>query len=125
MVVALVGGNAQNLSIAASLVGHIEHCNGAGLNQHAGNNVNVEDQHGVQRVAILTQSVLKVTVSGGVLHGGEQHAIQAQAAGLVIHFVLHAGAARNFNSDVEFHGNLLSRDFKVTFAATLAHRVRK
>ena len=24
-------------------------------------------------------------------HGGEQHAVQAQAAGLVVHFVLHAG----------------------------------
>ena len=120
VVVTLVGGNAQNLSVAASLIGHVEHCDRAGLNQHAGNNVNVQDQHCVQRVAVLTEGVLEVAVSGGVLHGGEQHTVQAQAAGLVVHFVLHAGAAGNFNSDVEFHRNLLSRELE-----SLSRRLRR
>ncbi len=64
---------------------------GRDFNDDARVQIEVLQEHQcVQRVAVFAEGVLEETVVGGVLHGGEQDAVQADAAGLVVDFVLDA-----------------------------------
>ena len=56
---------------------------------------------GVERIAVLAQSTLDVAVIIRITHRGEQGAVQEHATGLVVHFVLVLGAARDLHHDVE------------------------
>ena len=91
VVEARVGRDAEYLRVPAAVVGHVEDADRAGLNDDAGVQVEVLQEHQrVQRIAVLAQGVLEVPVVRGVLHGGEEDAVQADAAGLVVDFVLDA-----------------------------------
>ena len=117
VVVALVRRDAQQLGVAAAVVGHVEHADRAGLDDAARHQVEARQVHeGVQRVAVLAEGVLEVAVVRGVLHGGEEHAVQAQAAGLVVELVLHAGARGDLDGDVVRHDSPSHRGWGVRAA---------
>ena len=96
-----ISRNAEHLVVSASLVDHVVQANGAAFH-HAAREHGVRDHdERVERIAILAQSAVDVAIVIRVTHGSEQGAVQEHAAGLVVHFVLVLGAARNFHHDVE------------------------
>ena len=103
-----VSRHAQYLVISASLVDHVVQANGAAFH-HAAREHGVRDHdERVERIAILAQSAVDVAIVIRVTHGSEQGAVQEHAAGLVVHFVLVLGAARNFHHDVEGFCHVIS-----------------
>ena len=72
--------------------------------QAAGERRLVEQHQGVERVAVLAQGVLDEAVVGRVAGGGEQHPVQADASGGVVHLVLVPLALRDLDRHVELHG---------------------
>src|SRR5579884_3952066 len=99
----VVGGDAQDLVVAALLVGHPEHADRAAQDQAAGEGRLLKQDQGVQRVAVLAERVLDVAVVRGVTRRGEQHPVQPYAAGLVVYLVLVPLALRDLDQDVELH----------------------
>ena len=67
-----------------------------------------EDHQRVERVAVLAEGVLDVAVVGGVAGGGEQHPVQPDPAGLVVHLVLVALTLGDLHQDVELHSSILT-----------------
>src|SRR5262245_37009495 len=99
----VAGGYAQHLVVAASLVGHLEHGDGADLHEHPGEQRFRQQNERVQRVAVLAESVLDEAVVRGIGHRGEQVAVQLHAARVVVHLVLVARTLRYLDEDVELH----------------------
>ena len=96
-------GHAEHLVVAALLVGHPEHADGAGLDQAAGERRLLDQHERVERVAVLAERVLDEAVVGRVLGGGEQRPVEADPAGLVVHLVLVALPLGDLDRDVELH----------------------
>ena len=86
-----INGDTQYFGVSAAVVHHVENADRAGLNQDSRDEVEVLQQNqGVQRISIFAQRVLEVAVMRGVLHRGEEHAIQPEAVGLVVDLILDA-----------------------------------
>ena len=103
-----VGGHAQHLVVAAGLVDHVVQAHGAALD-HAAREHGVRDHdESVERIAVLAQGAVDVAVVIRVAHGGEQGAVQEHATGLVVHFVLVLGTARDLHHDVEGFCHVIS-----------------
>src|SRR5690606_27173588 len=99
----VVRGHADDLVVAALLVAHPEHPDGAGGDQ-APREGRLLDQHqSVQRVTVFTQGVLDEPVVSGVLGGGEQRPVETDPARLVVHLVLVAVPLGDLDGDVEVH----------------------
>ncbi len=100
-------GHAQQLVVAAGLVRHPEHADGAALDEAAGEGRLVQNDQRVQRVAVLAEGVLDEAVVGRVAGRGEESTVQTDPTGLVVHLVLVPRTLRNLDGDVELHGWLL------------------
>ena len=103
-----VGRHAQHLVVSAGLVDHVVQADGAAFH-HAAREHGVRDHdQGVERIAVLAQGAVDVAVVIRVAHGGEQGTVQEHATGLVIHFVLVLGTARDLHHDVEGFCHVIS-----------------
>src|SRR5579859_118794 len=97
-------GNAQDLVVRAFLVAHAEHPDRAAADQAARKRRLLEQNERIERVAVPRQRVLDEPVIGRIPGRGEQHPVQPDPPGLVIHLVLVALALRDLYDDVELHG---------------------
>jgi hypothetical protein len=104
----VAGRHADDLVVAALLVGHPEHADGAAADQAAGEGRFLHQDQRIQRVAVFAQRVLDIAVVGRVLGGGEQRPVQPDPAGGVVDLVLVAATARYLDQDVELHARYLT-----------------
>src|SRR4051794_19883358 len=95
--------NGEDLVVPALLVGHPEHADGAAGDQAPRKGRLLEQHQGIERVAVLPEGVLDVAVVGRISGGGEEHPVQADAAGGMVQLVLVSLALRDFYRHVELH----------------------
>ena len=96
-----LGRNADQLGVLAGLVLHVQHADGAGFHPHAGIDRILEQHEGVERIAVAAERVGHEAVVGGIRRGGEQPAVEEDAAVLVVDLVLVAAAAGDLDDDVD------------------------
>ena len=101
-------GHAQHLVVAAGLVGHAEHADGAAADEAAGERRLLDEHERVERVVVLAEGVLDEAVVGGVLRRREQGPVEPEPPRLVVELVLVAAAPGHLDEDVEIHALLLS-----------------
>jgi hypothetical protein len=94
----------EHLVVSAVLVVHLEHADDPAGDEAAREGRLVEEDEGVQRIPVLGQGVLDEAVVGGVPGRGEQHPVQPDPSGLVIHFVLIALSLGNLDDNLNVHG---------------------
>jgi hypothetical protein len=93
----VAGRHADDLRVAAAVVGHVENAHGAHLHADAGEERVVEEHEHVQRVAVVAEGVLEEAVVGRVLERGVEHAVEEHPAGLVVDLVLVAAPLRDLD----------------------------
>ena len=96
-------GHAQDLVVAAVLVAHAEHAQRPAPDDAARERRLLQKHQSVQGIAVLSERVVDEPVVVGVAGRGEEHAVQADAARLVVELVLVAIALRDLDGDVELH----------------------
>jgi hypothetical protein len=102
-----VGGrHGQDLVVQALLVPHAEHPDDPAGDQAAGEGRFLEQHEHVERVPIVGQGVLDVPVVVRVPGRGEQHAVQPDAPGRVVHLVLVALPLGDLDDNLDVHGSL-------------------
>lgn len=94
---------AQQLVVAASLIGHLEYAERTGVHDHTREDWLRQDHECVEWVAILTEGVVDEAVVEWVSHWGEQVAVQVDLAGFVVNLVLVAGTLWDFDGDFQAH----------------------
>src|SRR5690606_26937924 len=99
--------HAEHLVVAAGLVAHAEHAQRAALDQAAGEGRLLEQHERVERVAVLAERALDEAVVVGVARRGVEHAVEADASGLVIHLVLVPRTLGDLDRDAELHADVL------------------
>src|SRR5690606_1002339 len=97
-------GDAQHLVVTARLVTHAEHAERTAADEAPGEGRLLEQHEGVERVAVLAESVLDEAVVVGVAGRGEEHAVEADATRLVVDLVLVPLTLGDLDGDVELHG---------------------
>jgi hypothetical protein len=63
----------------------------------------VQEDQRVKRVAVVRERVLDESVVGGITSRREEHPVQPDAPGLMIHLVLVALPLRDLDDHIEFH----------------------
>jgi hypothetical protein len=94
---------AQDLVVAALLVGHPEHADGPAADQAARKGRLLHEYQRVERVAVLTQRAFDETVIGRILGSGEKGPIEADSPGTMIYLVLVALSLGDLNRHIEVH----------------------
>jgi hypothetical protein len=92
--------NHDDLGIGAGFITHVENADGANLDAYTGKYGVFEQDERVNGVTVEAQGVLEIAVIGGVRERREQHAIQVNATGQVVNFVLVAASLGDFNNNV-------------------------
>jgi serine-type D-Ala-D-Ala carboxypeptidase/endopeptidase (penicillin-binding protein 4) len=100
----ITGRHTQHLVVATGLIAHPEHAHRTAADDDARERRLLEQNEGIEGVAVLTQGVVDEAIVMGIARCGEEHAIQANTTGLVIQLVFIATPARNLDRDVELHG---------------------
>jgi len=83
---------------------HLEHADDPAGDEAPGEGGLVEEDEDVERVTVLGQGVLDETVVGRVPGRGEQHPVQPDPSGVVVHLVLVALSLGNFDDNFNVHG---------------------
>ena len=96
--------DADQLGVLALLVLHVEHADGSGLDPHAGVDRVVEQDEGVEGIAVTAERVGDEPVVGRIRRRREQAPVEVDAAVLVVDLVLVAAAARDLDHDVDAAG---------------------
>src|SRR6201986_3340920 len=99
----VVGRHADDLVVAALLVGHPEHPDRAAADQAAGKGGLLHQDQRVQRIAVPAQGVLDEAVVGRVLSRGEQRPVEPDPAGVMVDLVLVAAPPRYLDHHIEVH----------------------
>src|SRR2546423_4683910 len=99
----IVGGYAQDLVVAALLVRHPEHTDRPAPDQATGKGRLRYQYQRVERIPVLAEGALDEPVVRRILGGGEQGAVEADPAGVVVDFVLVALSFGDLHGDVEVH----------------------
>ena len=100
--------NTQNLGVAASVIGHPHHADGADMNPAPREGGVLGEYKDIERVAVLRERVGDEAVLGGVRGGGEEAAIEADSASFVVDLVLVSAASGDFDDDIDgFHPAIL------------------
>ena len=110
-----VAGTVRTLSSPPCLVGHPEHADGPAGDEAPGERRLLEQDQGVERVAVLAEGVLDVAVVRRIAGGGEEHPVQADASGGMVQLVLVPLALRDFYRHVELHAPSVSHGGPVPF----------
>ena len=100
----IAGRDAEHLVVATGLIAHPEHADCAAPDDDAGEGWLLQQDEGIQRITVLAQGVVDEAIVVRVAGRGEEHAVEADAARLMIQLVLIATATRNLDRDVELHG---------------------
>jgi len=82
----------QHLVVAASLIGHAEHPDGATPDDDPGEGRLLHQHEGIERIPIEPEGVVDEAVVVRIARRGEEHAIESNASRLVVHFILVATA---------------------------------
>src|SRR5699024_6216666 len=93
----------HDLVVAARLVAHAEHAQGAAADQAAREGRLLEQHQAVQRIPVLAEGPLDEAVVVRVAGGGEQHPVESDAPVVVVHLVLVAIPPGDLDGHVEFH----------------------
>ena len=106
--------DAQQLLVRTRFVGHPEHADRATKDQASGKRGFLDDDEGIERITVTAEGVFHEAVVRRITGGGEQHAVQTDPAGCMVHFVLVALPLRDLDDDVEFHPGILAEVSQVT-----------
>ena len=91
--------HAEDLLVLALLVRHAEQPDRTHDDVAAGERGLADEHEGVERIAVAAERALDEAVVGRVLHRREEHAVEEDLAGLVVHLVLVARALRDLHDD--------------------------
>src|SRR5699024_11831137 len=97
------GGYGEHLVVTAGLVIHLEHADGADVDEHTGEQRLGKEHEHVERVTVVSEGVLDEAVIGGVLHRGVEVAIELDSAGLSIDLVIVACLWMELDSGLLFN----------------------
>lgn len=124
VVPANVVDDAEQLVVAASLIGHLKDAERTSLHNDTWENWLWQDHECVEWVAIFTEGVVDEAVVQRVCHWGEQVAVQVDLAGLVVNFVLVAGTLWDLDGYFNAHMHSLVDQKFTTIVAPEPQRHR-
>jgi len=99
--------DAQEFDVDAMLIGHVQQTDRPRRHRAARESALIDDDQGIEGIAVLGQGVGHETVVSRVVHRGVQDPVQPDPVGVVIHLVLVATAPRDLHHDIDGLGSRL------------------